>query len=144
MQGAFPPRTGRAAPRGNRVPRWEVRALIASSGADESMAILVLEVDLAKRIPAVHGVHEAGTVERFEPSVARGRLGDVITALLPCPIGKEDTSRAHRQAGLFQTRATRSPMAAAFVAPCRRPGKRGKTDAADAATIGEAALCLDD
>jgi hypothetical protein len=46
---------------GNTVPRWEVRSLINSLDKGKYMAIVHVDIDLAKNVLAVHGVDEAGT-----------------------------------------------------------------------------------
>lgn len=103
------------------------------------MAILYVGIDLAKSVFAVHGVSEAGKAELVRPSVARGKLLELIAGLPPCVIGMEACSGAHHWARLFEALGhTVRLMAAKFVAPYRLSGKRGKNDAADAAAICEA------
>jgi transposase len=59
-----------------------------------------------------------------------------VAALPPCTIGMEACSGAHHWARLFaQHGHTVKLMAPKFVTPYRMSGKRGKTDAADAAAI---------
>ena len=65
------------------------------------MAILYVDVDLAKNVFAVHGVNEAGKPELVRPSVPRARLHELIAALPPCVIGMEACSGAHHWARLF-------------------------------------------
>ena len=74
------------------------------------MSIIVIGIDLAKTIFAVHGVNEAGKAELVKPKVSREQL-------------------------LPTARPQRAPK---FVTPYRMSGKRGKNDAADAAAICEA------
>jgi transposase len=103
------------------------------------MAIVYVGVDLAKNVFAVHGVDEAGKPALVRPRVARGQLHELIALLPPCTIGMEACSGAHHWARLFMAHGhTVRLIAPAFVAPYRLAGKRGKTDAADAAAIGEA------
>jgi transposase len=88
---------------------------------------------------AVHGVNEAGKAELVRPSVARGKLGELIAALAPCVVGMEACTGAHHWARVFMRHGhTVRLMAPKFVAPYRLSGKRGKNDAADAAAICEA------
>jgi transposase len=103
------------------------------------MAIVFVGIDLAKNVFAVHGVNEAGKPQLVRPSVARGKLLELVAALPPCTIGMEACSGAHHWARLFQAQGhTVRLMAPKFVTPYRLTGKRGKNDAADAAAICEA------
>jgi transposase len=103
------------------------------------MAILYVGIDLAKSVFAVHGVNEAGKPALVRPSVARGKLLELIVALPPCVVGMEACSGAHHWARLFMAHGhVVRLMAPKFVAPYRLSGKRGKNDAADAAAICEA------
>lgn len=103
------------------------------------MAILYVGIDLAKNVFAVHGVNEAGRPELVRPSVARGKLHELIASLPPCTIGMEACSGAHHWARLFTALGhTVRLMAPKFVTPYRMSGARGKNDAADAAAICEA------
>jgi len=103
------------------------------------MAILYVGIDLAKTVFALHGVDEHGKPAFVRPSVARAKLLETVAALRPCTIGMEACSGAHHWAREFARfgHVVRL-MAPKFVAPYRMSGKRGKTDAADAAAICEA------
>lgn len=103
------------------------------------MAIVFVGIDLAKNVFAVHGVDEHGKPALVRPSVPRAKLHALIASLPPCSIGMEACSGAHHWARLFVALGHRVRlMAPKFVAPYRLSGKRGKTDAADAAAICEA------
>lgn len=103
------------------------------------MAIVTIGIDLAKNVFAVHGVNEAGKPALVKPSVARGKLLELIASLPACTIGMEACSGAHHWARLFIAHGhTVRLMAPKFVAPYRLSGKQGKNDAADAAAICEA------
>jgi transposase len=103
------------------------------------MTIVNVGIDLAKNVFALHGVNEIGQVDLRRPSVARAKLHELVAALPPCTIGMEACSGAHHWARLFaQCGHTVKLMAPKLVTPYRMSGKRGKTDAADAAAICEA------
>jgi transposase len=103
------------------------------------MAIVFVGIDLAKNVFAVHGVDEHGKPALVRSSVARAKLHALIASLPPCTIGMEACSGAHHWARLFAAAGhTVRLIAPKFVAPYRLSGKRGKTDAADAAAICEA------
>ena len=103
------------------------------------MNIVYVGIDLAKNVFAVHGVDEAGKPALVRPRIARGQLHELIALLPPCTIGMEACSGAHHWARLFMAQGhTVRLIAPAFVTPYRFAGKRGKTDAADAAAICEA------
>jgi transposase len=103
------------------------------------MSIIVIGIDLAKNIFAVHGVNESGHAELVKPKVSRDQLLPLIANLPPCTIGMEACSGAHHWARLFrQFGHTVKLMAPKFVTPYRMSGKRGKNDAQDAAAIAEA------
>ena len=103
------------------------------------MTIVTVGIDLAKNVFAVHGVDATGKPALVRPSVARGKLLDLIASLPPCLIGMEACSGAHHWARLFAGFGhTVRLMAPKFVVPYRLSGKRGKNDAADAAAICEA------
>ena len=103
------------------------------------MAIVTLGIDLAKNVFALHGVDATGRAVLVRPSVARGKLLEMVASLPPCLIGMEACSGAHHWARLFQAHGhTVRLMAPKFVSPYRLSGKRGKNDAADAAAICEA------
>src|SRR6185369_7807302 len=85
------------------------------------------------------GVDATGRAMLVRPSVARGKLLELVASLPPCLIGMEACSGAHHWARLFAAHGhTVRLMAPKFVVPYRLSGKRGKTDAADAAAICEA------
>ena len=103
---------------------------------EKSVSILYLGIDLAKNVFAVHGVNEVAKPALVRPSVPQARLHELIVGLPPCTIGMEVCSGAHHWARLFLTLGhTVGLMAPKFVALYRLSGKRGKTDAADAAAI---------
>jgi transposase len=103
------------------------------------MAIVFVGIDLAKNVFAVHGVDEHGKPALVRSSVARAKLHALIASLPPCTIGMEACSGAHHWARLVIAAGhTVRLIAPKFVAPYRLSGKRGKTDAADAAAICEA------
>jgi transposase len=103
------------------------------------MAIVFVGIDLAKNVFAVHGIDERGKPALVRPSVPRARLHALIASLPPCTIGMEACSGAHHWARLFIAAGhTVRLIAPKFVTPYRLSGKRGKTDAADAAAICEA------
>jgi transposase len=84
-------------------------------------------------------VDAAGRPVLVRPSVARGKLLELVASLPPCLIGMEACSGAHHWARVFQAHGhTVRLMAPKFVAPYWLSGKRGKNDAADAAAICEA------
>lgn len=103
------------------------------------MDIVFVGIDLAKNVFALHGVDEQGKPALVRPSVARAKLHALVASLPPCTIGMEACSGAHHWARLFIAAGhTVRLIAPKFVAPYRLSGKRGKTDAADAAAICEA------
>lgn len=103
------------------------------------MAIVFVGIDLAKNVFAVHGVDAHGKAVLVRPSVPRAKLHALIASLPPCTIGMEACSGAHHWARLFAACGhTVRLIAPKFVTPYRLSGKRGKTDAADAAAICEA------
>jgi transposase len=103
------------------------------------MGILYVGIDLAKNVFAVHGVNDAGKPGLVKPSVARGKLLELVAALPPCVVAMEACTGAHHWARLFMAHGhTVRLMAPKFVAPYRLSGRRGKNDAADAAAICEA------
>ena len=59
------------------------------------MSIIVIGIDLAKNIFAVHGVNESGHAELVKPKVSRDQLLPLIANLPPCLIGMEACSGAH-------------------------------------------------
>ena len=103
------------------------------------MAIVFVGIDLAKNVFAVHGVDDHGKPALVRSSVARAKLHALIASVPPCTIGMEACSGAHHWARLFGALGhTVRLMAPKFVTPYRLSGRRGKTDAADAAAICEA------
>ena len=66
------------------------------------MSIIVIGIDLAKSVFAVHGVNEAGKAELVKPRVSREQLLPLIANLPPCLIGMEACSGAHHWARLFR------------------------------------------
>ncbi len=103
------------------------------------MAIVTLGIDLAKNVFALHGVDATGRPALVRPSVARGKLLELVASLPPCLIGMEACSGAHHWARLFAAHGhTVRLMAPKFVVPYRLSGKHGKNDKADAAAICEA------
>lgn len=103
------------------------------------MSIIVIGIDLAKSIFAVHGVNQNGKAELVKPRVSREQLLPLIAQLPPCLIGMEACSGAHHWARLFRQHGHSVKLIAPkFVTPYRMSGKRGKNDAADAAAICEA------
>lgn len=103
------------------------------------MAILFVGIDLAKNVFALHGVDDHGKLALMRASVPRAKLHALIASLPPCTIGMEACSGAHHWARLFAACGhTVKLIAPKFVSPYRLSGKRGKTDAADAAAICEA------
>lgn len=103
------------------------------------MSIITVGIDLAKNVFAVHGVDDNGKPVLVKPKVARDKLLELVAGLPPCLIGMEACSGAHHWARRFRVYGhTVKLMAPKFVVPYRLSGKRGKTDAADAAAICEA------
>ena len=141
MKGTSPSQGVRAeAQYGNEVPRWEVRSLINSLQKGKSMSIVYVGIDLAKNVFAVHGVDEAGKPALVRPAVPRARLHELVAGLPPCTVAMEACTGAHHWARLFAAHGHSVRLIAPkFVSPYRMSGARGKTDAADAAAICEAA-----
>ncbi len=103
------------------------------------MVIVTLGIDLAKNVFALHGVDATGKAVLVRPSVARGKLLELVASLPPCLVGMEACSGAHHWARLFHLHGhTVRLMAPKFVTPYRMAGKAGKNDAADAKAICEA------
>ncbi len=103
------------------------------------MSIITVGIDLAKNIFAVHGVNEVGKPERVNPKVTRDQLLPLIANLPPCLIGMKACTGAHHWARLFRQHGhTVRLIAPKLVTPYRIIDKRGKNDAADAASICEA------
>ena len=109
------------------------------------MAIVTFGIELAKNVFAVHGVDEAGKPTLVRPELPRAKLLELIANLPPCLIGMEACSGAHHWAREFAKFGhTVRMMAPKFVVPYRMSGKRGKSDAADAAAICEADTVVGD
>lgn len=103
------------------------------------MAIVIVGIDLAKNVFALHGVNGSGVVQLRQPKVGRHKLSEVVAALPPCTIGMEACTGAHHWARLFAAHGhSVKLMAPKLLTPYRTSGKRGKNDAADAAAICEA------
>jgi len=103
------------------------------------MSIITVGIDLAKNVFAVHGVDDNDKPVRVKPKVARDKRLELVVNLPPCLIGMEACSGAHYWARQFRAYGhTVRLIASKFVTPYRLSGKRGKTDAADAAAICEA------
>src|SRR5664279_4451749 len=137
MEGTSPSRAIRMCGDWQRVPRWEVRSLINSLGRGSHGHFERWDRSRQERV-ALHGVNERGQVDLRRPSVPRAKLHALVAALPPCTIGMEACSGAHHWARLFSQHGhTVKLMAPKFVTPYRMSGKRGKTDAADAAAICE-------
>lgn len=108
------------------------------------MAIVMLGIDLAKNVFALHGVNEAGRLELKRPNVARAKLLETVALLPPCTVAMEACSGAHHWAREFAKFGhTVKLMAPHFVTPFRMSGKHAKNDAADAAAICAAAQKAD-
>src|SRR5688500_10167646 len=94
----------------------------------KSMAIVTVGIDLAKNVFAVHGVDATGKAVLVRPSVARGKLLELVAGLPPCLIGIEACSGAHHWARLFQAHGhTVRLMAPKFVAPYRLSAGKART-----------------
>jgi len=65
------------------------------------MAIVTVGIDLAKNVFALHGVDATGKSALVRPSVARGKLLEMVAALPPYLIGMEACSGAHHWARLL-------------------------------------------
>ena len=66
------------------------------------MNIIVIGINLAKNIFAVHGVDENGHAELVKPKVSREQLLPLIANLPPRTIGMVACSGAHHWARLFR------------------------------------------
>ncbi|MEY4750199.1 MAG: hypothetical protein RIQ60_2413 [Pseudomonadota bacterium] len=100
------------------------------------MTIVMLGIDLAKNVFALHGVNEAGRVEMKRPSVPRAKLMETVATLPPRTVAMEAYSGAHHWAREFAKFGhTVKLMAPHFVSLFRMSGKYAKNDAADAAAI---------
>lgn len=104
------------------------------------MSIVMLGIDLAKNVFALHGLKEAGRVEFKRPTLARAKLLETVAALPPCTVAMESCSGAHHWAREFTKHGHSCKLIAPkFVTPFRMSGRRSKNDAADAAAICAAA-----
>ena len=93
------------------------------------MSIIVIGIDLAKNIFALHGVNKNGQAELVKPKVSRDQLLPLIANLPSCLIGMEACSAAHYWARLFRQHGhTVKLIAPKFVTPYRMSGKRGKNE----------------
>lgn len=103
------------------------------------MNIVTLGIDLAKNIFALHGVDQTGRAVLVKPRVRRESLVELVASIPPCLIGMEACTGAHHWAREFERYGhTVRLIAPKFVSPYRMSGRRGKTDAADAAALVEA------
>ena len=59
------------------------------------MSIIVLGIDLAKSVFALHEAGQSGKAELVRPRVGREQLLELIASLPPCLIGMEACSGAH-------------------------------------------------
>lgn len=115
----------------------KITTIVAKNASRE--AVVVVGIDLAKNVFAVHGVNVAGKTVLVRPSVRRENLLELLAQLPPCLIGMEACTGAHHWARqLIKLGHTPKLMAPKFVAPYRMQGKCGKNDANDAAAICEA------
>lgn len=111
---------------------------LAANRTDENVPVMI-GIDLAKNVFAVHAVNRHGKPVLIKPLVRRDQLLDLLAQLPPCVIGMEACSGAHHWARQLQSLGhTPKLMAPKFVIPYRIQGKRGKNDANDAAAICEA------
>lgn len=65
------------------------------------MSIVVVGIELAKNVFALHGVDDAGKARLLRPVVRRDRLLKLVARLPPCTIGMEACSSAHHWARQF-------------------------------------------
>ncbi len=74
------------------------------------------------------GADATGRAVLVRPSVARGKLLEMVAALPPCLIGMQACSGAHHWAGLFQAHghAVRL-MAPKFLTPTAYPARKART-----------------
>jgi transposase len=98
--------------------------------------ITTIGLDLAKNVFQVHGIGDAGKV-LVRKQLRRAEVLSFFAALAPCLVGMEACATAHHWAReLAKLGHTVRLMPPAYVKPYV---KRGKTDAADAEAIAEAA-----
>jgi transposase len=101
--------------------------------------VIVVGIDLAKNVFAIHGIDSSGKPCLVRPNVRRDQLLDLLAQIPPCVIGMEACSGAHHLARtLVQFGHTPKLIAPKFGAPYRMQGSHGKNDANDAAAICEA------
>ena len=113
---------------------------LAAKRNDENVPV-VIGIDLAKNVFAVHARDRHGKPVLVKPNVRRDQLLGLLAQLPPCIVGMEACSGAHHWARQLQSLGhTPKLMAPKFVIPYRIQGKRGKNDANDAAAICEAVL----
>jgi transposase len=87
------------------------------------MAIVMLGIDLAKNVFALHGVNEAGRVEMKRPSVPRAKLMQTVATLPPWTVAMEACSGAHHWAREFAKFGRGvTLLAPTFVTPFRMSG----------------------
>jgi hypothetical protein len=68
---------------------------------EEIIAIVTVEIDLAKNVFAVHGVDESGKAALVRPDVSRSMLLELTANVPLCLIGMEACSGAHNGAREF-------------------------------------------
>ncbi len=111
---------------------------LSAIGGAENIPV-VIGIDLAKNVFAVHAINRHGKAILIKPNVRRDQLLDLLAQLPPCIVGMEACSGAHHWArSMASLGHTPKLMAPKFVIPYRVQGKRGKNDANDAAAICEA------
>ena len=66
------------------------------------MSIVIVGIDLAKNVFAVHGVDATGKPVLVRPSASRAKLLELIATLPPCLIGMEACSGAPYWAREFE------------------------------------------
>ena len=92
------------------------------------MTIVIVGIDLAKNVFAVHGVDETGKPALVRPEVPRAKLLELVANLPPGLIGVEACSGAHHWAREFAKFGhTVRLMAPKFVTPYRMGSKRART-----------------
>ncbi len=83
------------------MPWWNFR-ISSTPQEGKVISIIVIGIDLAKFILAVHSVNEAGKAELVKPRVSREQLLPLIASLPPCLIGMEACIGAHHWARQFR------------------------------------------
>ena len=105
-----------------------IAQLIVISMEGKPMKIVVLGIDLAKNVFALHGVDEHGKPALVQPSVRREKLLEVVAQLPPCLISMEACSSAHHWARAFSRFGhTVRLMAPKFVVPYRLSASAART-----------------